>query len=97
MANIYRYIREDAGTDMIVFEFLLVFILGSLFEACSVMWTHFSQSNKAFAASIVSMIQCTATIAGIGDSIHNIHIAPAYILGYGFGSFATIRWLKRLL
>lgn len=82
---------------MIILELLLVFILGTLYESCSVLWTHCSQANNAYAASLISMLQAASTIAGIGDSIHNISVAPAYILGYGFGSFATIRWLKRLI
>jgi hypothetical protein len=41
------------------------------------------------------MMQAAATIAGVGESVHDMRIAPFFVLGCGAGTFAAIVWKRR--
>jgi hypothetical protein len=74
---------------------LLVFACGALYEAACVGWVHFSERGKPLPTALFSMLAAAATVTGILDSVRDWHVAPAFILGYGAGSYAAVEWKRR--
>lgn len=76
---------------------LVAFISGVVIEASCVMWVHYSERDDAAKTALFSMIVALAQVAGIGEAIHDWHIAPFFVLGYGVGTYTTMKvktWLK---
>lgn len=73
-------------------EALVTFLSGAIFEAGCVAWVHYSEKNEAAKAAIVSMLNALVTLVGVGESLRDLRMAPAYVLGYGAGTYVMIRW-----
>jgi hypothetical protein len=68
----------------------LVFLSGAAVEATAVAWVHYSTTGHALAAGAFSMLQAAAMVFGIGESVHDRFAGPAFVLGYGVGTAATV-------
>lgn len=75
---------------------LLVFISGFLYEAGCVFWVHCTERGYIIWASLLSMLVAICQVVGIGESIHDLHTAPFFILGYGAGTAISVL-IKRYL
>jgi len=64
---------------------------GLLFESTSVFWTHYSERGNAVGAGVCSGIQAVALVLGVGESVHDWHLAPWFIVGYALGSFIAVK------
>lgn len=69
---------------------LLTFASGAAVEATAVAWVHYSTSGQALAAGLCSMLQAAAMVFGIGESVRERFMGPAFVLGYGIGTAATV-------
>jgi hypothetical protein len=72
-------------------EYLSVFVSGLFLEGTAVFWTHYSERNNAIMAAIFSSIQALALVFGIGESVYNSELIPWFVLGYGSGSYFSIK------
>lgn len=81
---------------MILVDAVVAFVSGAAFEASCVAWVHYSEKNEAAKAAFVSMLIALANLAGVGESLHDLRVAPAFVLGYGLGTYATIKLKQRL-
>ena len=69
---------------------VLTFLSGAAVEATAVAWVHYSTAGAALAAGAFSMLQAAAMVFGIGESVRDRFAGPAFVLGYGFGTAATV-------
>jgi hypothetical protein len=69
----------------------LAFLAGALYELACVFWVHFSQLKRSGIAAFFSMLSALTEVVGIGESIHDWHLAPGFILGFGVGTFVAVR------
>lgn len=76
----------------------IIAILGSglLYESTSVFWTHYSERGNAIGAAVCSGIQAIALVFGIGESVHDWHLAPLFIVGYALGTFLAVKVKGRI-
>ena len=74
---------------------LVSFISGAAFEAACVGWVHYSERRRPIITALFSMVAALAEVTGVGESIHDWHYAPLFILGYGFGTFAAVELKRR--
>lgn len=74
---------------------LLVFVCGALYEAACVGWVHFSERGKPFRTALFSMLAAGTTLTGILDSVKDNRAIPAFIAGYGFGSYVAVAWKSK--
>jgi hypothetical protein len=70
---------------------LLTFASGFANEAMAVLWVHASERGKAGWTALCSAIQALALVVGVGESVHDWHVAPAFIVGYTLGSYVAVR------
>jgi len=75
---------------------LATFASGFVYDAACVMWVHFSESNRARETGAVAMLCALCSVVGIGEAVHDVRMAPFYILGFGAGASSAVR-LKRLI
>lgn len=75
---------------------IVVFICGALVEFACVFWTHYSERGMPLPTAIFSMVCAGAQVTGIFDSVKDWHVAPFFVLGYGFGTYCAICWKNRL-
>ena len=74
---------------------LITFAGGAIFEGGNVFWVHYSEAGRPWATAFVSMVVAAASLAGIDESVHDLFLAPFFVLGYGAGSFAAVKWKDR--
>lgn len=72
---------------------LLAFGSGFANEAMAVLWVHAAERGWPIRTAICSVVQALALVVGIGESVHDWHVAPAFVLGYASGAYAMV-WLK---
>jgi hypothetical protein len=75
---------------------LIVFLSGVVVEGIGVFWVHHSERGHAFRTGACSVLQASALVLGIGESVRDALHAPAFVLGYGVGAAVAV-WLKRRL
>ena len=75
---------------MILAAGLSAFASGVLIEATAIAWVHFAERDRPIAAALASMIQATAQVIGIGESLHDWRSAPCFIIGYGAGTALAV-------
>jgi uncharacterized protein YebE (UPF0316 family) len=77
--------------------FCVTFICGAMYECCCVFWVHFSEKNKAWLAVIFSVMAAIVTLTGIESVVsaeqlaRRIFFSAAYALGYGAGTYVSIK------
>lgn len=76
---------------------LLTFLAGFTIECACVFWVHFSERGAAARTAFFSMCIGSAQVLGIGESIHDPKAGVAFVLGYGVGTYVTVRFVKRSL
>lgn len=69
----------------------IAFAGGAVYEAGCVFWVHHSEAGRPYTTSLFSMLCAAAQVAGIGESVHNLWIAPFFVVGYGVGTFAAVK------
>ena len=74
----------------------LVFLSGAVIECACVFWVHFSERGRALATAFCSMCIGTAQVFGIGESVHDWHYGPYFVLGYGAGTAVAVWGKSRL-
>jgi hypothetical protein len=80
----------------ILFNCVSAFVLGAIYEVGCVFWVHFSEKGEPGSTAFFSMVLAAAEVAGIGESIHDLHAAPFFVLGYGTGTFVAVSFKRRL-
>lgn len=75
-------------------SFIITFISGFLIECSCVFWTHYSERKMASKAAFYSMIIAGAQILGINESIKDELSALGFVLGYGVGTYVTVKFIK---
>ena len=72
----------------------LVFALasGMTYEALSVVWVHRATTGSAWATAVVSGLQALAMVVGVGESVRDWRVAPAFVLGYSAGAYLAMVW-----
>lgn len=73
----------------------LTFLSGAGYELGCVLWTHHSERGEDVKTALWSMMLAACQVFGIGESVHDMHLAPLFILGYGAGTFIGVRWKER--
>ena len=68
------------------------FVCGALYEFLAVFWVAFSERGQAWRAALTSSAIAAAMVIGLGETIHDPHVAPFFVIGYGAGTFAGVRW-----
>lgn len=84
------------GQMSTVLSYLLTFACGAWYEAGCVFWVHHSTKKQAGKTSLWSMSCALAEIVGIYYSVTDLRHAPAFILGYGVGTYVAVRVNARL-
>jgi hypothetical protein len=72
--------------------FILALASGATYEALSVVWVHQATHGTAWATALVSGLQALAMVVGVGESVKDWHVAPAFVLGYAAGAFGAMTW-----
>jgi hypothetical protein len=75
----------------------IAFASGFLIECACVFWVHYSERGAPAKTAFFSMIVGSAQVLGIGESIRDPWASGAFVLGYGTGTYITVRFLKRRL
>lgn len=65
---------------------------GATYEALSVVWVHQVSHGTAWATALVSGLQALAMVVGVGESVKDWHVAPAFVAGYAAGAYAGMVW-----
>lgn len=76
--------------------YLAAFIAGLVLDGTAVFWVHFSERGRALPTAAIAMLQAVAQVVGIGESVHDWHAGPVFVLGYGIGAGLAVR-VKGLL
>lgn len=74
---------------------LVALVAGAAYEAACVGWVHFSERGRALPTAGFSMLAALAEVTGVLDSVRDIRVAPFFVLGYGVGTYAAVRWKSR--
>ena len=74
---------------------ILVFLTGAAYEVLFLMWTHSASRGQPVRAALWSMAVGTLSLYGVSEVVREPGMAPALLLGYGVGTFATVRWLTK--
>lgn len=80
---------------MILLDCLLALLSGAAYEACSVGFVYFTTRRVPWQTAMISALQATAQVVGIGEAVHDWRTAPFFVLGYATGSFIAILVTKR--
>jgi hypothetical protein len=72
-----------------------VFLCGAIYEGAGIMWVHCAERNHAVWTGIISALQATCSLVGIGASLNDHAYAPFYVAGYFFGPWATVLVKRR--
>ena len=72
---------------------LLIFLAGAFVEGLCAMWVTAVSTKRALRSALMSMAFAAMMLAGIGQALHSWPAAAAWVLGYGAGSYAAVRWL----
>jgi hypothetical protein len=66
------------------------FASGATYEALSVVWVHQATHGTAWATAAVSGLQALAMLVGVGESVKDWRVGPAFVLGYGAGAYGAM-------
>lgn len=73
---------------------LIAFFGGLVMELTAVFWVHHTEKRAAEKAGLVSCVQATAMVFGLGETYHAGWPALAFIVGYGTGTYIGIKFLS---
>jgi hypothetical protein len=76
--------------DGVIGQLVATFLAGAANEGVAVFWVHFSERGRPFATGFCAMIQAAAVVVGVGESVHDWRLAPAFVLGYGVGAASGV-------
>lgn len=79
----------------LIINCLIALIAGAVYDGCCVGWVHFSEKHMPYHTALFAMLLAAAQVAGVGESVHDIRVAPFFILGYGIGAFIAVSIKKR--
>jgi hypothetical protein len=65
---------------------------GATYELLSVVWVHQATRGTAWATALVSGLQALAMVVGVGESVRDWHVAPAFVAGYAAGAYVGMLW-----
>lgn len=68
-----------------------VFFAAALCDACLTAWTLFAAIRDAAACAVLSMLVAACSVLGIGESLKDSRYALFYVVGFGVGSYVTVR------
>lgn len=77
-------------------DLAITFVAGFAIEACCVLWVHYAERGAPMRTALFAMIMAVAQIAGIGESIRDPVASAFFVLGYGAGTYAAVRYKGRL-
>lgn len=72
----------------------IAFVGGLMMELTAVFWVHHTENRAAEKAGLVSCVQATAMVFGLGETYHSGYPAAAFIVGYGAGTYIGIKYLS---
>lgn len=75
-------------------SFIITFISGFLIECSCVFWVHYSERKMPLKTAFFSMIVGASQILGIGESIKDPISSITFIIGYGVGTYVTVKFIK---
>jgi hypothetical protein len=78
------------GSKSTASRLLSAFASGAIYEALSVAWVHQATHGNAIRTAIVSGLQATAMVVGIGESVHERRAGGAFVIGYACGAFIAM-------
>lgn len=73
----------------------VAFLGGAFSEACCLFWVNAAEQGRAGRSAVFSMLYAVAIERGVGEAIHGRLGELAFVAGFGFGTWASVRWLKR--
>jgi len=76
---------------------ILTFVAGALYEAGCVGFIHYSERGRAVAAALCSMLTAACEVTGIFEAIHDLRLAGFFVVGFGVGTYAAVRWKDRII
>ena len=76
-------------------NYILVFVVGLIYEGASVFWVHNSERENAKHTAFFSMVKSTCAVIGFTVAVRDWHYAPLFILGYGVGGYLGVIISKR--
>lgn len=74
---------------------LLVLVCGAFYEASCVGFVHFSERTRPSTTALMSMLGAAAEVTGIFGSVHDLRVAPFFVLGIGVGAFLGVVLKRR--
>ena len=74
---------------------ILVFLTGIAFEVLYTCWINDLVTKQALRAALWSISIGALSLYGVGSVVRDPSMAPALLLGYGVGTFGTVKWLSR--
>lgn len=69
-----------------------VFLLAAAIDALWVLWFRFAAERRAALTALISITLAYVSIAGIGAVLRDAQYTLAYVLGFGVGTYVTVRW-----
>ena len=74
---------------------ILVFLTGVLFEIAYTLWVNDAVTRRPVRAALWSVAVGALSLYGVSSVVKDPSMAPALLLGYGVGTWGTVRWLAR--
>jgi hypothetical protein len=72
-------------------EHAVTFASGFAIECACVFWVHYSERGRAASTALCSMLIAGAQVLGIGSAVRDFRFAPAFVLGYGAGTYCAVK------
>jgi hypothetical protein len=95
--TLYRSLTHTSKMEMLnlALDCFVAFVGGAAYEAGCVGWVHFAERGRPMITALFSMLCATAQVAGIGESVQTLYAAPFFVVGYGAGTYAAVRFKRR--
>jgi len=71
---------------------LFTFLAAVTIEWFYVLWVHYAERGRWLFAALASMGIGAAQVYGIRETVHNWHIGPFLVVGYGVGTALAVRF-----
>ncbi len=74
----------------------MAFLSGFVTEGVCTLWVSSVASVRALRSGILSACWAGLMLVGLGEAFSGTLPAVSWVLGYGAGSYAAVRWFGRL-
>lgn len=79
----------------LIFTCIKTFFLGALVDYMAARWVVAVAKGSAMSSALISMVCTVSILMGFGEALHYGWPAVTWVLGYGFGSYAAVKWTKK--